>query len=125
MCGERVHARSIYQYVLREIQGLVPFLINEETAKNYNYRQSQQRLQNVDGFNSLVGWSSHPFSSASASNKTAAIFVKRCWLRPSEFQWQARSLWDAGDFTQISDLMDAFRQEAGARAAAEILGYLT
>jgi hypothetical protein len=125
MWGVREQARPIYQTVLREIPGLVPFFMNEETAKTYNYRQSQQRLENVDGFNSLVGWSSHPFSNASASNKTAAIFVKRCWLRPSEFQWQARSLWDVGDFTQISELIDAFRQEAGSAAAAEILLYLT
>ncbi len=118
-------AKPILQTVTREVQGLMPFFLNAEAANSHNYQESLRRLQTVDGFQIRMGWSPNPFSRAGKPGESAEIFLRRCWLRSSEFEWQARSLWDEGKFNRMTDLVEAIKSESGPLAASRALGYLT
>ena len=51
----------------------------------------------------------HPFTNSAPRNLDAVrLWVRRSWLRPLDFEWQARSLWDTA-LPEIFPLIDAFR----------------
>lgn len=122
--GFPLQAKPIRQTVTREVNGLLPFFLNAESANAHNYQASLHRLQNVDGFYSRVGWSPHPFSGDKRSAGTAAVFTRRCWLRSSEFEWQIQSFWNEGNIGSASELIDNIKSESGPIAASRALKYL-
>jgi hypothetical protein len=117
-------AKPIAETVTREVPGLTPFFFNASQAQVYNYQDTLKRIQSVDDIYTLVGWTQNPFWSEGSGN-TGWLFARRCWLRPSEFEWQARSMWDDVDFNRITELTEAFRDEAGPFAATKVLKYFT
>lgn len=122
--GVPERAKPIAEIVTRDVPGLSPFFFNASNAHVYNYRETLKRLQNVDGIYSLVGWNQNPFWRENTGN-TGWLFARRCWLRPSDFEWQARSMWDDVDFARIAELTEAFHNEAGPLAATRLLRYFT
>ncbi len=115
--------KLIFKESTRLVDGMMPFFENESTAKTYNYRETQLRLQLVDGLKDSVGWSANPFTTEATENATQ-LFVKRAWLRPQELDWQLRSLWDKQDFKGIESLLTSYSEEGGAVAAARAITYL-
>jgi hypothetical protein len=83
-----------------------------------------RRLQLVEGLFHLVGFSTSAFASKASELDSARLFVKRCWLRPRDFEWQARNLWDASAIPDITELIDALQDQGGSMAAVELLKYL-
>ena len=101
----------------------MPFFKSDRKAKIDSYKNLLQRLQMVEGFQHRVGFSDHPFGPKSSDLPGAQLFVKRFWLRPADFEWQARTLWDADAGDQVPDLVDALAREAGALGAVHVLHY--
>ena len=119
-------AKPILDTVTSNVQGLYPFFKNAKDANVYNYQECLLRLQRTGGIYSFTGWSPNPFCGDKiTTNRCAEVFIKRCWLRPGLFEWQARSLWDEGRFDLIGELVDSVQQEEGAMGAAAVLHYLT
>lgn len=118
-------AKPIMQTVTGEVEGLIPFFMNQEQAKTFNYMDSLLRLQLVDGFYDLVGWNPTPFTKKAKQPEAAELLHRRCWLRPRDFEWQVRNLWDAGLLPKLMDSTMALRDEGGPMAAAEMLQYFT
>lgn len=117
-------AKGIFETVTGELDGLMPFFRRPQDANIYNYDESLKRLQMVVGFFHRVGFSTPPFDSKVSQLETAHLFVKRWWLRPCDFEWQTRVLWDAGAIGEIPDLMNTLQTEGGALATVEVLQYL-
>jgi hypothetical protein len=46
-------------------------------------------------------------------------------LRPPEFEWQARALWDGNGFSDIEDVIHALHEEAGTSGTVAVLSYLS
>jgi hypothetical protein len=115
-------ARAIRSASMANFEGLQPFFVNERKANSASYRAMLARLQLIDRFQLRNGWSDNPF--ASRSSKNAQTFVNRAWLRPSELDWQARSLWEAGDFDGIANLFEYHYANGGALSAAFAIKYL-
>jgi hypothetical protein len=122
--GVRSQAEPIFKSVTTELEGVMPFFLKSAEAKTYNYKESLARLQMVDGFFQRVGWNPHPFDTKGSDLDSARLFVKRSWLRPRDFEWQARTLWDAKGVADIPELANALREEGGCHAAVPILNYL-
>ncbi len=118
-------AKPIMQTVTSEVEGLIPFFMNQEQAKTLNYMDSLLRLQLVDGFYDLVGWNPTPFTKETKQPEAAALLHRRSWLRPRDFEWQARNLWDANLLPKLMDSVKALQDEGGPMAAAEMLQYFT
>jgi hypothetical protein len=78
----------------------------------------------VNGFFYRVGFSDPPFDSKVSPSETARLFIKRWWLRPCDFEWQIRVLWDANAINEIPGLMNSLQTEGGSFAAIEMLQYL-
>lgn len=115
-------ARRIRSSAAAEIQGILPFFVNEDAAKSATYRQSLARLQLVDRLYLRAGWSENPFTEKNRSN--AKTFVNRTWLRPREMEWQVRSLWNEDNLTPIIELFDYYEANGGPLAASFALNYL-
>jgi hypothetical protein len=123
--GVPERAKPILETVTGHVEGLYPFFQNAKRANLYNYQECLYRLQNTIDFTSLVGWSPGAYcQDGDESNGCAEVFMKRCWLRPDLFDWQARCLWDQGRFDLISNLVDSLRHEGGPTAASSVLCYL-
>ncbi len=119
-------AAPIYRTVTTEVEGLVPFFMSLQYARIHNYVPCLKRLQCVEGFFPRVGFSPHPFSQMpNTPLENARLFVKRLWLRPWEFEWQARVLWDAEGVAEIGPLMSALHDQGGSTATSQVLTYLT
>jgi hypothetical protein len=118
-------AKPILETVTSKVQGLFPFFKNAQAANIYNYQECLFRLQRVGDIYSFAGWSPNPyFTNSTHGSGSAELFMKRCWLRPDLFDWQARSLWDEGRFDLIAQLVDSVQQEEGPRGAIAMLDYL-
>ncbi|MBI3853774.1 MAG: hypothetical protein HY298_26325 [Verrucomicrobia bacterium] len=115
---------TIFKITTGELDGLMPFFKSSKNAKLYNYAESLLRLQMVDGFFRRVGYNDSPFGSNLSQQERARLLVKRCWLRPRDFEWQARNLWDGEAIGEIPDLADALHDHGGSLATVEILNYL-
>jgi hypothetical protein len=118
-------AEQILKETTGQVEGLMPFFLNEETAKTFNYRESLSRLRLVDGFFQKAGWSANPNADPKNPKEGGRLFVKRAWLRPREMEWQARSLWDAQDLPGIGELLSYYRDNAGSFAAFQALLYFS
>jgi len=119
-------AKPILHTVTSNVQGLYPFFKNAKDANVYNYQECLLRLQRTGGIYGLTGWSPNPFCGDKiTTNRCAEVFIKRCWLCPGLFDWQARSLSDEGRFDLIGELVDSVQQEEGPMGAAAVLHYLT
>jgi len=124
--GVPERAKPILETVTGQVGGLQPFFRNAKDAGLYNYQECLYRLQHTVGFSTRVGWSPGPYcQDGSVSNACAELFMKRCWLRPDLFDWQARCLWDEGRFDGIAKLVDAAQNEEGVAGAAAALAYLS
>ncbi len=117
-------ADPIYKTVTTEVEGLTPFFKRGREAQIAHYGESLKRLQLVEGLFQLVGFNV-PFTEESPTIEGTRLFVKRCWLRPADFEWQARALWDTDGFSDIPDLILALREEAGTSGTVAILAYLS
>jgi hypothetical protein len=123
--GVPERAKPILETVTGKVQGLYPFFKNAQAANIYNYQECLFRLQRVGDIYNFAGWSPNPyFTNSARSSGSAELFMKRCWLRPDLFDWQARSFWDEGRFDYIAQLVDSVPQEEGPRGAIAVLGYL-
>lgn len=118
-------AKAILDLVTAEVPGLTPFFLRERDAGVPNYPEMLDRLQMVDGLQLRVGWSTPPFAGRPGARADCETFIRRCWLRSSEFEWQARTLWDQKHFDRTRELVEALRDEAGPLAAARALRYIT
>ena len=116
---------AIYKTVTTEVEGLMPFFRRGANTTIHNYAESLRRLQMVEGLFYLVGYNDPPVGTEKTTPESAKLFVKRSWLRPWDFEWQARSLWDANAIPEISELIRAFQDQGGGLAACAILGYLS
>jgi hypothetical protein len=124
--GVPEQAKRILDTVVNEVQGLVPFFKNAAAANLYNYQECLFRLQHLNSVYSFVGWSPNPFRiRTAATNSNAITFMKRCWLRPSLFDWQARSLWDDNRIDLITELVDSVKDQEGPLGAVAALSYLS
>jgi hypothetical protein len=120
------HAKPILETATSKVQGLYPFFKNAQDAHIYNYQQCLFRLQRVDGIYGFTGWSPNPFCGDEiTANRCAEVFMKRRWLCPGLFDWQARSFYEEGRVDLIGALVDSVRQEAGPMGAAAALQYFT
>jgi hypothetical protein len=117
-------AEPIYKIVTGNAEGLMPFFSRERDAKIQNYRECLKRLQLVEGLCHLVGFSTPPTDSDDETLEGARLFVKRAWMRPLDFDWQARALWDMNAITNIPELILSLHEQGGCFAASEALGYL-
>ena len=115
-------ADPIYKIVTSEVEGLTPFFKRDADAHIANYAESLKRLEIVEGLYHLAGFSVPFTDNATITVQGARLFVKRCWLRPAEFQWQARALWDGNGFSDIADLARSLHEEAGASGVVAVLG---
>jgi hypothetical protein len=115
-------AATIRSGSVANVEGMQPFFDNERMSHSANYRAMLARLQLVNRLQLRNGWTDNPFATSAAKN--AQIFVNRAWLRPTEVDWQARSLWEANDFAAISDLFEYHYANGGMLSAAFSLHYL-
>lgn len=118
-------AKPILDIVTAQVPGLTPFFLRERDAGVANYPEMLDRLQMADGLQLRVGWSTPPFAGRAGGREDCETFIRRCWLRSSEFEWQARALWEVKNFTRIRDLVEELRDESGPLAAARALRYIT
>jgi hypothetical protein len=116
-------ARAIRSASFANVEGIQPFFDNDRTSHSANFRTMLARFQLVNRLQLRNGWSDNPFATGAAKN--AQMFVSRAWLRPSELDWQARSLWEANDFTGVADLFEYQYANGGALSAAFALDYLS
>lgn len=124
--GVPERAKPILKTVTGKVQGLYPFFKNARAAGIYNYQECLFRLQCVGDLYDFSGWSPNPFFTDATNNcGSAQVFMKRCWLRPDLFEWQARSLWDDGRFDLIGELVNAIQRKEGPLGAAAALHYLS
>jgi hypothetical protein len=122
--GVPERAKPILDTVTSNVQGLYPFFKNSADANLYNYQECLLRLQHVSSIYNFSGWSPNPFQTPWTTTNSASIFVKRCWLRPELFDWQARSLWDDNRFDLIEKVVDSAQQEEGPPGAVAVLRYV-
>src|SRR5258708_7855676 len=118
-------AEPIYKTVTTEVEGYLPFFRQSSKANLPSYPECLQRLELVDGLFQLVGFSAPPTDTESVTLAGARLFVKRCWLRPRQLEWQVRALWDGGAPQDIPELIQAIQAEGGSLAASEALAYLS
>jgi hypothetical protein len=117
-------AEEIFKTVTTSVNGLMPFFRRAEYAQIGNYSECLSRLQMIEGLFALVGFSPYPPDTKSVTPVGARLFVKRAWLRPGDFQWQVRMLWDGDSIREIPDLIQGLREQGGELAASVILAYL-
>lgn len=123
--GIREQARPILQLATTQVPGWMPFFLSTRYARNPDYVDSLRRLQMLDGFFHRVGFNPHPFTQGASQNVEAVrLWLRRSWLRPLDFEWMARTLWDTA-LPEIFPLIDALRDQQGALASAQLLIYLT
>lgn len=125
MWGVTEQAQPILRNVTASVEGLYPFFQTQGQARIFSFPESLLRLQLVDGFFDLVGWSPSPFIPKSGAVEGAQMLARRGWLRSKEFEWHVRSLWDGGFLPDVTRYMESMRDEGGALAAVEVLQYLT
>lgn len=117
-------AESIYKKTTAEIEGLMPFFKNEYYSGIAHYDESLKRLQMIEGLYYLVGFSVPPTDTNHVTAAGARLFVSRWWLRPSDVEWQVRTLWDAEAGGDISPLLRTSSEQAGSLGTAFALRYL-
>jgi hypothetical protein len=115
---------QIWREALSAVGGWLPLFAREEYARSTTYSESLLRLQMVDAKFERVGWSPNPFGKNLSPDEAMGLWAKRSWLRPREFEWQARTMWDAEQITEIPIFAQALHERGGARAAAAVLDYL-
>jgi hypothetical protein len=121
--GIRDEGDKLFKTATAEVEGWMPFFVNQNQTPVATYPESLLRLQMVDGTFYRVGYSPNPYGKTLSKADAARLWIKRCWMRPSEFEWQARTMWDVELLAEQPDLILALHEEAGARAAVEILSY--
>ena len=117
-------AETIYKLVTTQIEGLMPFFKRAADVSLPNYDASLKRLQMVEGLFHLSGFSK-PAVADAGQPEAARLFVKRCWLRPRDLEWQARALWDEHHVPDIPELLTSYHVEGGSLAAAFATSYLS
>ncbi len=117
-------ATPIEKEVTSEIPGLLPFFQRQADAHSASYRESLLRLQLVEGLQRLVGYSPPPFGPEAGQAESARLFVKRCWLRAFDFNWQAGALWEARLTEELTPLIEAFQDQGGPSSSALMVDYL-
>ena len=122
--GVRDLAETIYNPVTTQVEGLMPFFKRQSEANLLHYDESLKRLQMVEGLFQTVGFSTPAVGDAKPGEQ-ARLFVKRCWLRPREVEWQARALWDEKHVSDVPNLIASLHAEGGSLADAFITHYLS
>jgi hypothetical protein len=123
--GVHEMAEPIYKTTTAEVEGLMPFFKREADAQIQDYNASLKRLEFIEGLFYLVGFSIPPTDAARETLAGTRLFVKRCWLRPADLEWQCRTLWDVGALPDIPELIESMQSEGGSLAAASALTYLS
>ena len=122
--GVREYSEPLYNTATTEVEGWMPFFRKQADARIASYPASLNRLELIEGLFQLVGYSLPPNHKGGATVESARLFVKRCWLRPLDVEWQVRTLWDVA-VAEIPEVIRSMQNEGGSLMAASALAYLS
>jgi hypothetical protein len=122
--GVKEYSEPLYSSATVAVEGWMPFFRRDADAQISNYAASLSRLEMVEGLFQLVGYSVPPSHPGVTTGESARLFVKRCWLRPLDLEWEVRALWDVS-VAEIPDVMQSMHSEGGSLMSAYALGYLS
>ncbi len=122
--GVKEYSEPLYGSATLAVEGWMPFFRRDAEAQISNYAASLSRVEMVEGLFQLVGYSVPPNHPDGTTAESARLFVKRCWLRPLDLEWEVRALWNVA-VSEIPDVMQSMHSEGGSLMSAYALGYLS
>jgi len=115
-------AQSMEKSITTDMDGVEPLFTNAAP----DMRKFTADLTRLQMCSSSWAWTNTPEYSASGSRlENARLFLRRCWLDPNSFEWQARALRSNGADAEIVDLIDAFRAENTEKGCRDAMIYLS
>lgn len=121
--GVPEQAEPILKTVTGELEGLMPCFASSKEANIATYRESQARLQLLDGY--FPGADTETADDAqSARLAQAQLFARRAWLRPGNAYAQVRWLRSLHEGGEAAKLIERLHEEGGSGTDAPVLRYL-